>query len=298
MKLISLILPALLVSIVIPAGAEEYPDQQSRLLWYRYQALMQGDGVNLDDKVLLHSSLDGKRLSSDSFSFFPYPVTMIERILKQPAQWCEFMLLNLNIKTCTYQSENQATYLTFYAGRKYYEPPEDAYELQYRFNVDVIADDYFKIRLTSEEGPYGTKDYIILVEGMQLQGKTLVRIHSAYDTSTWSRMGTQLYLSTLGANKVGFSITGYQDDAPVYVTGLRGIIERNAMRYYLALKTHLDIMHQSANDRFESRLHQWFDATETYARQLDEMDKDEYLQAKRKEYKNQQVWQARLTNND
>ena len=68
-----------------------------------------------------------------------------------------------------------------------------------------------------------------------------------------------------------------------------GIIERNIMRYYLSLIAFLDTAHLSHDERFEARINTWFDLTENYATQLHELERDEYLQAKRQERHNQ-LW--------
>ncbi len=64
----------------------------------------------------------------------------------------------------------------------------------------------------------------------------------------------QGYLATIGRDKVGFSIVGSRADGqPVYVHGTRGVIERNTMRYYVAIEAYLGTMalppppHSSSN---------------------------------------------------
>jgi len=91
------------------------------------------------------------------------------------------------------------------------------------------------------------------------------------------------YLSTVGAQKVGFSVTGKDADGkPEYVGGVRGLVERNTMRYYLAID---DFVAAPAQSQLEQRLSTWFDATDRYPRQLHEMEKADYLAMKRVEAK-------------
>jgi len=70
------------------------------------------------------------------------------------------------------------------------------------------------------------------------------------------------------------------DGRPTYVGGVRGLVERNTMRYYLAID---DYVAAPAPAQLEQRLDTWFDATERYPRQLHEMEKPEYLAMKRDE---------------
>ena len=99
-------------------------------------------------------------------------------------------------------------------------------------------------------------------------------------------MGT--YLATLWSGKKGFSITGKDDTGkPVYIEGIRGIIERNAIRYYLAIQSYLDTLDIPANKKFNARINRWFDLTAKYHYQLYEMDKKDYIKYKQKERKDQ-----------
>ena len=69
---------------------------------------------------------------------------------------------------------------------------------------------------------------------------------------------------------------------------MRGLVERNTMRYYLAIEAFLDAVSSPPQARLEQRLHDWFAATERYPRQLHELDEGAYLEMKRRESKRQQ----------
>jgi hypothetical protein len=98
----------------------------------------------------------------------------------------------------------------------------------------------------------------------------------------------RLYLGTAGADKVGFTVVGKQPDgAPKYVGGMRGVAERNTMRYYLAIESHLGALSSPPQARIEKSLRDWFAATQRYPRQLREMEQAEYLSMKRREYQRQ-----------
>lgn len=44
-------------------------------------------------------------------------------------------------------------------------------------------------------------------------------------------------VATVGSDKIGFAVIGHEPDGtPLYIGGTRGVVERNTMRYYLALK--------------------------------------------------------------
>ncbi|MEN3297148.1 MAG: hypothetical protein V7642_6401, partial [Burkholderiales bacterium] len=88
----------------------------------------------------------------------------------------------------------------------------------------------------------------------------------------------------------GFTVTGKQADGqPDYVGGMRGVVERNTMRYYLAIDTFLGASRAAPAARLEKRLQGWFTAVEQYPRQLHEMDRPDYLEMKHAEYLRQQT---------
>jgi len=100
----------------------------------------------------------------------------------------------------------------------------------------------------------------------------------------------QAYLGTIGRNKVGFTVVGKQDDGqPRYIGGMRGLVERNTMRYYLAIEAFLGALSSPPQARVEKSLRDWFAAVESYPRQLHEMEQGEYLAMKRREYSRQQA---------
>ena len=71
--------------------------------------------------------------------------------------------------------------------------------------------------------------------------------------------------------------------------GMRGVVERNTMRYYLAIEAHLGALATPPPMQFQKRLHSWFTATEQYPRQLREVSRTAYFDMKRSEYLRQQT---------
>jgi hypothetical protein len=70
----------------------------------------------------------------------------------------------------------------------------------------------------------------------------------------------------------------------VYVEGVRGAIERGAMRHYLAIEAFLESLAAPPGERLEARLRDWYAAIERYPLQLREaIGRDEYVEMKRRE---------------
>ncbi len=90
--------------------------------------------------------------------------------------------LLLNIKACTFRKVSGQWLLTLYSGRKYYQPPKDAYKLDFRFTIGAIQPEYLDIALTAQNGPLLTTDHRIRLEAVPLDaGRTF--IHFGYDYS-------------------------------------------------------------------------------------------------------------------
>ena len=136
----------------------------------------------------------------------------------------------------------------------------------------------------------GTSGYRISLEAVPLpNAKTFLHLTYSYAVNFSGRLAMQTYLGTIGAGKVGFSVVGRQDNGqPDYIGGVRGLMERNTMRYYLAIDAFLDAANAAPAARSEKRLQNWFTATERYPRQLHEMDRAPYIEMKRAEVLRQQ----------
>jgi len=69
---------------------------------------------------------------------------------------------------------------------------------------------------------------------------------------------------------------------------MRVVVERNTMRYYLAIDAFLGAVATPPASQLQKRLNSWFTATEQYPRQLKEIDRTAYIDMKRSEYLRQQ----------
>lgn len=258
-----------------------------------YQRLKNGDAITLPGtRISLASSEQTERLSAEVTSLLPVPFDSLAAALAQPGHWCQFMPLHFNIKACTYQQQAEGEALTVYSGRKTYEEPEDSYPMTYRFEIIQQDASQLRLRLSAEHGPLSTRDYRIELSALRVEEGTLLHIHSAYRPSRLSAMLTRTYLATLGRDKVGFSHIEQAGEVQP-VQGVRGIIERNVMRYQLAIESFLDTQTQAETGRHEARLLSWFRHNDRYP-QLHEMNEAEYLEIKREEWRNQQQLQQTL----
>ena len=172
-----------------------------------------------------------------------------------------------------------------YIGKKFDEPASQAHKIEFAYRVEAQTPDYFRLSLDAANGPFGTRDYRIVLEAVPLDpSRTFLHLSYAYGYGVSAKMAMEAYLRTVAGQKVGFSAEGQRPDGhPALVGGLRGALERNAMRYYLAIDAYLAALSAPPDERLEERLRDWFDSTEHYALQLHEVEQDEYLQMKRRE---------------
>lgn len=276
-------------------------DKARTSLYSQYQAVSSAINNNAFGLPLtLKSSIHEEQLTGQIIGVLGNDFTDSVPLLDNPEDWCEILMLHINIKACTFENgESGRGKVHLYSGRKFYQTPQQATKLTLDFSTIAAQDNYLSVMLFSDTGPLGTRNYLIELEVMPLPGevimenrayRTLIRMTFSYRMSWHSRLAVRLYLATLARNKVGFTVVRMEHNQPVYIQGLQGIIERNTTRYYLAIKTKLDWPDSNTDplDLFSK----WFDATQRYKRQLYEVDKSDYLQNKTRELQNQRQQQA------
>ena len=284
-----------LMGLTIISFASELVVQERSLL-LEYEAYQTGQKNN-SFPFFIDSSEQGNILTSRVLMKLPVSYLRFRRSLSHPRLWCEFLILHLNIKSCVIERQQGEDILVLFAGRKYYQPPEITYRLEYRFKLIDNRDGFFEVLMDAPSGPLSTSNYRIHIRAIPFDNQTVMALGFSYTQSFISRAATFSYLNTLGRNKVGFSVTSSTvNNTPVYVSGIKGVIERNVMRYFLALESYLRLKRNTEPDSFKRLLITWYQSTERYHRQLYEYEQDVYLQAKQKEYLNQQNLQLEIDN--
>jgi hypothetical protein len=235
-------------------------------------------------ELVLFAEEGASEQKGDVYGIVYHPFAEVETGLSEAHSWCDVLILPFNTKHC-YADPGQATKLSLRVGRKADQPAERAYPIEFDYRVVAHTPDYLRVVLHSPSGPVGTRDYRIALEATPIdKERTFIHLGYSYGFSTMSRLAMQAYLGTVGASKVGFTVTGRDAQGkPVYVGGMLGATERNTMRYFLAIDAYLGSLSVPAPARVEKRLGDWFAATEKYPLQLHEMDRAEYVAMKQKE---------------
>jgi hypothetical protein len=227
--------------------------------------------------MLLKSSDTPSGLRGDVFAVIDQPMAALATALSTPAQWCEAMLLHINNRRCRVTNGTSGEVITLSVVRKYDQPVENAFHLPFDFSLIESTARHLEVRLGASSGPLGTSNYRIVVEAVPADAShSFLHFSYAYDESFVAQTAMQAYLATFGRSKVGFSVIGQTPDgAPEYIRGTHGLVERNAMRYFLAVDAHIN-----AGRDPQSARNAWFSAAENYPRQLHEIDRATYLELK------------------
>jgi hypothetical protein len=287
---------AVLFSTVSGLAVEKNRQGADTLLdtYHRHKVLL--DTNSFGFPLVVESSEQDDRVHVDVYGIFNHPLGNVVNVLRNPANWCDIVSLFPNVKASTYRTQPGAGLLTLYLGGKVYQPPEDARQIIFRFRTVEQQPGYVDIRLTADEGPYGTRDHTIRVEALPLEGgRTFIHVSYAYSDSSALRLATKIYFATLGRNKVGFTVIETDRNGnPVYLGGPRGAVERNAVRCYFAIQSFMNTAHYPEVSRFSMRTSQWYDLTTRYRKQLFDLEKKDYLEYKSAEHVNQLSLQRRI----
>jgi hypothetical protein len=275
-------------------AAEEAETDPATALRARHAALLEQLDHGPFPQHLHVESMEGHRASQgDVYAVVDYPIAAVSDAFSNPANWCDALILHLNVKYCRPVSRDDRTLLSTAIGRNFEQPLSSTYRVEFTFGVGASRPDYVDVELKARKGPLGTANYLISLEAVGLEnGQAFVHLRYSYAYGFVGRLAMKTYLAQSGKDKVGFTVIGDPDaPKPEFIGGVRGAIERNTMRYYLAIDAYLGALTTPAPARFEESLERWFDATELYPRQLHEIERDTYLAMKRSEYARQQTAQ-------
>ena len=243
----------------------------------------------------LESSMSQNGSHVDIYGTIKYPFDIVKNGLQLPTNWCDIVLLHTEVRACTYKKVNDTWLLTLYNVKKFQDPLGDAYQMKFEYRITQQLG-FFAISLSAPEGPFSTKDHQIGLEVLPLdEGRTFIHLRYSLRYSPLGYFLMKSYYSIFGGGRIGFSVIGKDRDGnPVYVGGLRGAIESDVLRYYLAILAYMDTLKIPIEQRFEKRISQWYDLTTRYKRQLFKMEKEEYLTYKRQDQESQLILQEAL----
>jgi len=249
--------------------------QDAATLLARHAALQPRLAGNAFGRPLhVESRSEGGEHHGEIYAVVDHPYAVVAPALSRPDHWCDILLLQVNAKRCDVEGQSVVAFIT----RKPREAVDEAYRVEFRFHVPAATHEYLAVALSAPSGPVGTRDYAIRLEAAPLdERRTFLHMSYAYTLGFAARIAMDAYLAGSGREKTGFSVAGRAaDGSPVYVDGVRGVIERSAMRHYLAIAAFLD-----SPEELEARLRGWYAAIARYPQLREDVGRDEYLAMKR-----------------
>jgi len=229
----------------------------------------------------VESAVNGGTHKGDVHAVLDQPYAAVAAALARPAHWCDVLTLQINIKRCEASDQALAAFVT----KKPRDPVSSAHRIEFRFEVGAKRADYLQVALNAPSGPMGTRDYEIRLEAAPLDAKrTFIHLSYGYTLGSMARLAMDAYLMGPGRDKIGFSVVERRaDGSPVYVDGVRGVAERSAMRYYLAIDASLQALAAAPAQRLDARLRRWYAEAARYPQLKEKVGADEYVEMKRKE---------------
>ena len=242
------------------------PDTQSAAsLHAKYASLAEQLHHNPFRRPLsLDSAESSSDLKGDIYALVNYPFPTVSAALNGPEQWCDVLILHINTKYCRATTDASTTALAVSIGKKTPQPLKEAYPIEFSYRVAAATAKYLDIQLDAQEGPLSTRNYRIQLQAVPVgNGQTFLHLTYSYDYGMVGRLAMKSYLATIGSGKVGFTRTGKQSSGqPEHIGGMRGVVERNTMRYYLAIDAYLGALATAPPLQLQKRLQSWFSATE------------------------------------
>ena len=229
----------------------------------------------------VESKVSGGEHRGEVYAVVAHPYPAVAPALARPDHWCDILLMQVNVKRCDVDGQDVTAFIT----RKPRQSAEDAYRVAFGFHLPAATHDYLRVALTAPGGPVGTSDYRIVLEALPLgEGRTFLHMSYTYTLGFTARVAMDAYLAGSGRDKVGFSIVSRTAEGqPVYASGVHGMIERGAMRYYLAIEAFLGALDAPPEQQLEARLREWYAGTQRYPQLRERVSAAEYLEMKRRE---------------
>ena len=275
----------------MPGALADAPTDSSAALRARYVALSEQLEHSAIQRGLYLESTDNSRAPrGDAYAVINYPFAKVAAAFATPANWCESLILHLNVQYCRAGTRDGSPQLSAALGKKTNQPLDDTHRIDLVYKVAESSADFTRIEFSSRKGPLGTGNYLIVLELNALdEQRSFMHLQYSYTQGWLTRWATSVYFSTRGRDKVGFTWIHEDDEPPHLVRGIRGALERNTMRYYLAIEAYLHTLGSPAPQRFEQSLERWFADTERFALQLHEVEQNDYITMKRGQYLRQQA---------
>jgi hypothetical protein len=231
--------------------------------------------------LVMRSTEQQGTIQGEVYAVVNFPLEQLTAALTSPVHWCEVLILHLNTQHCDAYQSSEGPLLRLSIGKNTLQALPDTTRMDFAFVAHETATNPLEVTLAADAGPMGTSNYRIVLQAIAVDSKaTFVHLRYSYDFGITSRLALGVHLSTVGSGKVGFTKEKAANSQPIYIQGQRAMVERNTMRYFLAINSYLESAHGAEEFRSDARLKSWFAATEAYPWQLREITWANYLAMK------------------
>ena len=225
MKIAARALAAAACVLFAGAARADAEDQAAiSALRVRHAALQNDLAHNAFGRPLhLESGQNKGDANGDIHAVLEHPFGRLNAALDAAENWCDILILHLNVKQCRSAGGPAWNTLTVYIGTKGWQSLGSAHRVVFDFNVRAHTAEYLRIKLDADQGPLGVHNFRIEVEAVPLDpGRSFIHLSYSYTSGLAARLAMNAYLETLGSGKVGFSVIDRSADGkPVYVGGER-----------------------------------------------------------------------------
>jgi len=213
----------------------------------------------------------------------PVEFDQLRAFYRDDSNWCHGFIANIYVKACYKKGD---LVRIFYDNNDAYQELSSAFRFDYRIEGQSLDANELLISLVAESGPLGSKDYRLRIEAQATtDNQSNIRLVYQSRYGFVARSALFIYLKTLGSGKIGFS----HEPNGQPVKGIRGILERNAMRYLLALCAYF--ANRNPLKTLQDTLKNWHDYARVFNKELQEIDWIDYQKLKLQEYQDQQKLQ-------
>lgn len=234
------------------------------------------------EPIAIFSRRATDRIEGEVYAELPFAFELAAEAWRTPAAICELLFLHLNVHACVPRGADRIELL---AGPKKTGGPGVTALMNFTLRNEADNAEHLRLVMSAPSGPFGTTDHVMVFEAVPIDAaRSFVHFGYAHGIGALARIAMNTYLATVARDKVGFSVTGRDADGrPQYVRGERASLERNVVRYYLALVATCRERAGAPAERREKRLRAWFALTERHPAQLREYSLDDYLDEKQRD---------------
>ncbi len=292
LRLAAVMFCVLIPCAVLQSDAAEQQAEDLIALYAQYESRIAKSPLGLP--LYFESRVENDFSGVDIYGVLDFPLETLQKELSKPKNWCDIIILHPNIRACTYSGDTSGSVLVLHNVKRHFHAIAEAYQMHFKYQIMSDSRSLLDISMKADSGPFNSTDHKLRLRAGALDAKrSFVHLSYSYTYGPLQYIAMRSYFALFGVRRAGFSIDSFDDkNGPVYVSGVKGAVERNVMRYYLAILAYFDAMKYPPEQRFEKRLSGWIGLSDRYTEQFPKIENEQYFDFKRLDLKNQNLLQS------